>query len=63
MTDQTFDVPPVPAWDEDGIDAVELDASGRIIDFLDPAVTRAATLEERVRQRFARALACSRTRV
>jgi type I restriction enzyme M protein len=56
MTDQAFDAPPVPAWDEDGIDAVELDVSGRIIDFLDPAVTRAATLEERVRQRFARAL-------
>jgi len=56
MTDQSFDAPLVPAWDEDSIDAVELDASGRIIDFLNPTVTRAATLEERVRQRFARVL-------
>lgn len=52
----TDDVATIPAWDQDSIDAVELDATGRIIDVLDPTVTRPATPEERVRQRFARAL-------
>jgi hypothetical protein len=41
----------------DAVDRLELTADGRIVDFLDPTVTRVNTPEERVRQAYARKFA------
>ena len=43
-------------WEQASADSIQLTADGRIVDFLDPSVTRADTLEERVRQTYARVL-------
>ncbi len=43
-------------WDQASADVVEINTSGRIIDYLDPSRTRADTQEERVRQGYARVL-------
>lgn len=43
-------------WSEAQDTSVDLDASGRVIDFLSPDIHRPNTKEERVRQRFGKAL-------
>ena len=43
-------------WGLEGSSAVDIDTSGRIVDYIDPTRTRAATPEERVRQAYARVL-------
>lgn len=43
-------------WDLEGSSAVDIDTSGRIVDYIDATRTRAATPEERVRQAYARVL-------
>src|SRR4051812_11896313 len=44
-------------WDLANAESVEINALGRIVDFLDPNVTRADKPEERIRQGYARILA------
>lgn len=43
-------------WGLEGSAAVDIDSSGRIVDYIDPTRTRAATPEEHVRQVYARVL-------
>ena len=43
-------------WGLEGSSAVDIDTSGRIVDYIDPTRTRPATPEERVRQAYARIL-------
>ena len=51
--------PPIQSleyWPDERDTATRLDASGRIVDYLNPKITRRDTAEERVRQSFARQL-------
>lgn len=43
-------------WEQASADVVEVNTSGRIVDYLNPTRTRADTAEERVRQGYARVL-------
>lgn len=43
-------------WNQATADTIEINAAGRIIDYLDPAVSRLDTREERVRQSYGRIL-------
>ncbi len=43
-------------WDQTSAEVVELNATGRIVDYLDSSKTRPDTKEERVRQGYARVL-------